>query len=53
MPELPPYPGPPRWVKVFAILGLAVLLILVVLLLSRGAGGHGPRRHMSLLVLAP
>jgi hypothetical protein len=34
--------GPPRWVKVFGIIGLAVVLLIVVMLLT----GHGPGRHM-------
>jgi hypothetical protein len=35
-------PGMPRWVKVFAIVGAVVLVLLVVMLLT----GHGPGRHM-------
>jgi hypothetical protein len=34
--------GTPRWVKVFAIIGVAVVLLIVVMLLT----GHGPGRHM-------
>ncbi len=45
MADLPPYPGTPRWVKVFGILALVVVLLLVILLLTRGPGGHGPGRH--------
>jgi ABC-type transporter Mla subunit MlaD len=33
----------PLWVKVFAAVALAVLLLFVVLLLV--GGGHGPGRH--------
>ena len=36
--------GPPRWVKVFAIIAL-VLVLLVVILLLAGGGSHGPGRH--------
>jgi hypothetical protein len=38
----PPYPGVPRWVKVFGIIALVVLVLFVVLLFT---GGHGPGRH--------
>jgi hypothetical protein len=36
--------GTPRWVKVFGIIALA-LLVLVVVGLIIGKGGHGPGRH--------
>jgi hypothetical protein len=40
--------GTPRWVKVFGIIALAVVLLFVILLLTRGpGGGHGPSRHMA------
>ena len=40
------YPGTPRWVKVFGIIAL-VLLVLVVVIMAKGVGGdHGPGRHM-------
>jgi len=58
MADPPPYPdtgddtgsGPdrgstsstPRWVKVFGVIALALVLLFVVLMLS---GGHGPGRH--------
>ena len=48
MTNPPPYPstgdgsGTPRWVKVSAIIALAVVLLFVVALL---AGGHSPARH--------
>lgn len=43
MPDLPPYPGPPRWVKVFGIIGIVVVLLLVLLLVTGGGpGGHTP-----------
>jgi hypothetical protein len=31
MNDLPPHPGMPRWVKVFGVLALLVLLLVVVL----------------------
>lgn len=38
-------PGMPRWVKVFGIVVLA--LILFAIMIATGIGGHhGPRRHM-------
>ena len=41
-----PYPGTPRWVKVFGIIGL-VLVLLVVIIMFTGVGGkHGPGRHI-------
>jgi hypothetical protein len=33
--------GTPRWVKVFGIIALALLLLFVILMLT----GHGPGRH--------
>ena len=56
MADLPPYrdpsddtgvgPGTPRWVKVFAII-LIVLVLLVGIIMFTGIGGpHGPGRHM-------
>lgn len=38
-------PGVPRWVKVFALIGLAVVVILVVLMLL--GIEHGPGLHSS------
>jgi hypothetical protein len=34
-------PGMPRWVKVFAVVGGVIVVLVVVMLLS----GHGPSRH--------
>ena len=34
--------GTPRWVKMFAIAGAALVVLIVVALLA----GHGPGRHM-------
>jgi hypothetical protein len=41
----PPNPGTPRWVKVFGIIFLVVILLFLILLVTRGPGGHGPGRH--------
>lgn len=46
MADSPPYPGTPRWVKVFGIIALVVVLLFVVLMFTRGPGGHGPVRHI-------
>jgi uncharacterized membrane protein len=40
----PPYPGTPRWVKVFGIIVLVLVLLFVVGMFIAG-GGHGPGRH--------
>jgi len=42
--DLPPYPGTPRWVKVFGIIAIVVVLLFIILLLA-GGGRHGPGRH--------
>ena len=59
MADPPPYPdsssdtaddtaSTPRWVKVFGIIALVAVLLFVILMLTRGAGGrHGPSRHIS------
>jgi hypothetical protein len=36
--------GTPRWVKVFGVIALVVIVLFVVVLLLRG-GEHGPGRH--------
>lgn len=37
----------PRWVKAFAIIGIVLaLLVVIVLLVGGGLGGHGPGRHL-------
>jgi hypothetical protein len=41
-----PYPGTPRWVKVFAIIAIGLVLLVVILLVIGGPGRHGPGRHM-------
>lgn len=35
------------WVKVLGFIALILVLLLIVLLLTRGTGGHGPARHLS------
>jgi hypothetical protein len=44
MADPSPYPGTPRWVKVFGIIVL-VLVLLVVARMFIGGGEHGPGRH--------
>lgn len=39
--------GPPRWVKVFGLVALALLLFLLVAQFALG-GSHGPGRHSGL-----
>jgi hypothetical protein len=38
-------PGIPRWVKVFGIVAL-VLVLLVIIMLFVSGGSHGPGRHI-------
>jgi hypothetical protein len=38
-------PGTPRWVKVFAILVLVLVLLFVILKVTGLGGEHGPGRH--------
>ena len=40
----PAHPGMPRWVKVFVIIGAALLGLLIATQFI-GDGGHGPGRH--------
>ena len=44
-PPVQERPGVPRWVKVFALIALAVVLVLVVVMLL--GGEHGPGMHSS------
>ena len=44
MDNRPPYPGIPRWVKVFGIIVIVVVLLVVGLMFLVG-GEHGPGRH--------
>ncbi len=45
MADLPAYPGAPRWVRVFGIIALALVLLFVIMMLTGGDGRHGPGRH--------
>ena len=47
MADRPPYPGMPRWVKVFGIIGIVVVLLVVIVLATGVGGEHGPGRHSS------
>jgi hypothetical protein len=41
MADLAPHPGAPRWVKVFGIIAVALVLVFIILhLTGRGVGGH-------------
>jgi hypothetical protein len=40
MPDLPPYPGAPRWVKVSGIAAAAVALLVVILIHTGGGLRH-------------
>jgi hypothetical protein len=44
-PDPEPMTGTPRWVKVSAIIAVALVLLLVVVMLV-GGGSHGPDRHI-------
>jgi hypothetical protein len=44
MANRPPYPGTPRWVKVFGIVVIVVVLLVVAMMMFVG-GEHGPGRH--------
>ena len=44
MANRPPYPGTPRWVKVFGITVIVVVLLVVAMMFLVG-GEHGPSRH--------
>ena len=44
MANRPPYPGTPRWVKIFGIIVIVVVL-LVAAMMFIGGGEHGPGRH--------
>jgi hypothetical protein len=37
--------GPPRWVKIFGVIALVVVLVFVIVMLTGGGAGHGPARH--------
>ncbi len=42
MANRPPYPGTPRWVKVFGIIVIALVLLVVIMYIG---GDHSPGRH--------
>lgn len=44
MADRPPYSGTPRWLKVFGIIAIVLILLFVVIQFT-GVGGHGPGRH--------
>jgi len=44
MANRPPYPGTPRWVKVFGIIVIVVVLLVAAVMFISG-GEHGPGRH--------
>jgi len=46
MADLPPY-RTPRWVKVFGIIVIVLVLLAVIVLFTGIGGEHGPGRHMS------
>ena len=45
-PDLNSNPSTPRWVKVFGIIGIVLVLLFVILKFTGIAGEHGPARHM-------
>jgi hypothetical protein len=47
MADPPPYPGTPRWVKVFGVIAIVLALFVLFVLLTGVGGPHGPGRHMS------
>lgn len=40
-------PSTPRWVKVFGIIAIVLILLFVILKLTGIGGNHGPGRHFS------
>jgi hypothetical protein len=46
MADHPPYPGMPRWVKIFGIIGIVVVLLVVIIIFTGVGGEHGPERHI-------
>ena len=38
-------PSTPRWVKIFGLVALLVVVLFAVLLLTDRGGKHGPGRH--------
>ena len=45
MADPPPY-RTPRWVKLFGIIALALVLLVGIVLLTGVGGDHGPGRHL-------
>jgi hypothetical protein len=43
--ERPSAPATPRWVKMFGIVGLVLLLVIAFILITGLGGPHGPARH--------
>lgn len=37
----------PRWVKIFAVFAITLILLFVILTVVSGGGGHSPERHTS------
>ena len=44
MADRPPYPGTPRWVKVFGVVVIVLVLLFAAGMFIAG-GGHGSGRH--------
>jgi hypothetical protein len=42
--ERRPGAGTPRWVYLFGVIALVLVLLIAIVMLT-GAGGHGPSRH--------
>jgi hypothetical protein len=40
-------PSTPRWVKVFGIIAVVLVLLVVVMMIAGRGGEHGPGRHAS------
>ena len=45
MADPPPY-STPRWVKVFGIIALVLVLLVVIMMFTGVGGDHGPSRHI-------
>ena len=41
----PAYPGTPRWVKVFGIIAIGLILLIVIIVFTGVGGPHSPGRH--------
>ena len=46
MAERPSYPGLPRWVKIFGVIGIAAVLLAAIIIFTGIGGEHGPVRHL-------